>query len=234
MKRIAIIGLGLTAAAAISVPYAAHNVSAATQHVCTVSTSPCPSGNLYGIDINSADTQSSNLASTNAVLSSSAGNITCTDSEVNSSSNSDTTNGKISKLEFDGGTPGSTCSTTIIFNPTATITSNTTNTTASVSLGAACVNGQTNCDGTITFSGLNVAIKLSGGTTCTVTGSVTGNFYNPNNSHKPVSGSLGEIQFANAATTITGNFPCPSSGTESAVYKVWGNNPANTPLYITQ
>lgn len=219
-------------------PSALWSASAATQQWCTVNSTPnaCPSGDTYGIDLNSADTLS--LVSTwqNPTFSTPSGNIVCTDSTAVLESNSDTTNGRLTTLEFDGGTPGSTCSSTITFNPTATITANTTNTTVSLSLGAACVGGKTGCDATVSFNGLNIAIKLSGGSTCTVTGSVTGNFYNkgnPNAPHGGANAAYSEIDFPDMSITMSGSFPCSSSGTFTATYYVEANNVQGGVIYLT-
>jgi len=234
VKRIIITTLGVALAAAVSVPLSVRNVAAVTQNVCTVNTSPCPSGNLYGLNINSADKQSASLASAHAVLHTSLGDIDCTNSTVSAQSNSDTSNGSVTALAFNNG--GTTpCTTTFFGNPSATITVNNLPYTATVARGAACQGGATGCDGTLTTNSINITIRLSNGITCTTTGSPVANLYNKGNANAPVGGSgaaHSEIEYKNASVTVSGSF-CPSSGTESAVYYNVGTNPANTDLYLT-
>lgn len=228
MKRILLSGIGIAAIAVLAVP-GAHSVSAAGTHICTVSTSPCPSGNLYGTDINANDTLSGSIASASAKLSTSLGTVTCTNSSFSASSHSDGTSGSESSLVFNNG--ANPCTSNLFGNPTATITVNNEPYTSS-----ATKTTGTNWDGTLTANSINVTIKFSNGITCTVTASsVTGNLYNKGNANAPVGGasaSHSELDFPGVSVSVSGTF-CPTSGTETVTYYMTTTNPSGGDVYIT-
>jgi hypothetical protein len=231
MKRIAFGAIGIAAIAALAVPSAVRPASAATTSICTVNTSPCPSGNLYGTNVNTLDTLSGSLASASAKLSTSLGTITCTNSAYSASSHADGTSGSESGLVFNDGSSTQPCTTNLLGNPTATITVNNEPYSAS-----AVKTSGTNWDGTLTVNSVNVTIKLSNGLTCTATVSAaTGNLYNKGNANAPVGGanaSHSEVDIPGISVSISGSF-CPTSGTETVTYYMVGTNPANTDIYIT-
>jgi hypothetical protein len=238
MKRIALVSLGIGAIAAVSLPATYRTASAAANgHICTSNggSSGCPSGNLYGINISSLDTVCGSLASANAKLSNSFVTVTCTDSETTQKSNSDGSSSSFSKFEFDNGTPTTPCSSNLFPNQTAAISVIALPSGFTINWGATCVQGKTGCDGTITINNVDEKITFSGGSTCTVTGSPTGNVYNKGNANAPVGGASAahtELDFPGVSLTLSGSL-CGTSGTETATGYLVGNNPAGTDIYLT-
>ena len=243
MKRITISTIGIAAVALLALPLSVRTVSAAANgHTCTSNggSSGCPSGNLYGTDINTADKLQGTLASAHAILQTNAlGNpqVDCTDSETAQSSTSNDSSSSFTKFEFDDGTPTTACTTHNIFgNPTATISNVALPTGFTINWGATCVQGKTGCDGTITINSVDVKITLSNGVTCTATGNVTGNVYNKGNANAPVGGASAahsELDFPGSPVTVSGGGLCGTSGTETATGYIFGTNPSGVDVYLT-
>ena len=222
--------LGVALATAVSVPLSVRDAAATSQHFCTANISPCPTGDLYGIDINAADRLSGTLSGS-AILHTNLGDIDCMASTFGAQSNSDTSSSSITSLAFSGTSMTTPCTTTFFGSPTATFTVNNLPYGFTVVLSGACQGGATGCDGTFTVNNLNLSIKLSNGLICSATGSPVANFYNKGNVHSPHPQTTA-IEFRNAPITMGGGL-CPSSATYSAVYSLTGTNPAGTDVYLT-
>ena len=81
-------------------------------------------------------------------------------------------------------------------------------------------------DGDVT---VNVSIKaVVSILTCNYGGTLTGSFYNPDNSARPdTSAGQAQIQFTSASVPLTSGFLCPSSASLTALYQLTGASGAS-------
>lgn len=197
IRNLAVIGGAAAAALALTVSPA----SAATTSIHSgSSTGPLFSGGVVATNLG------------NVTVTTSLSNATCTSAVQNGSVNSDGTNLNVTSASFSG------CTSSL---GSVTVTASSLPWTGGSVVYSPVAGG---ADGTLTVGNFTVGATVAS-ISCTYSGTLTGNGYNPDNATRPdTSVAQSQVKITNGVVNkVSGSFLCPATATVNAAYKLVGS-----------